>query len=76
MKTIIKGLRLSTIATIDDVLTPTWRAGELPHSEYEFLYDVELDESQLNLKDDVIDITDGNNYVILFDDSFVEISIT
>lgn len=75
MTVIIKGLQLSTISTIDEVLTPTWRDGALLPSPYEKLYDVRLNDAWLSINEGVIKIEDGDNYVVLFKDSFVELSI-
>ena len=75
MTTTIKGLRLTTIATIDEVLIDSWREGAIPHSCYETLYDVELNDAWIMVNDGVIKLNDGENYVVLFEDSFVEISI-
>lgn len=75
MTTTIKGLRLTTIGSIDEVLIDSWREGVIHESEYETLYDVELNDAWISVNDGVIKLEDGNNYVVLFEDSFVEISI-
>lgn len=71
----INGLQLSTISTIDEVLIPTWRDGKIPESKYERLYDVTLNDAWISINDGVIKLQDGDNYVVLFEDSFVKISI-
>lgn len=75
MKTLIKGLRLSTIATIDEVLMSSWREGQVQDSEFELLHDVELNDAWLDIHDGVVRLKDGDNEIVLFEDSFVEISI-
>ena len=76
MKTLIKGLRLSTIATIDEVLMSTWRERQILDSEFELLHDVELNDAWLDIHDGIVRLKDGDNEIVLFEDSFVEISIT
>ena len=76
MKTIIKGLRLTTIATIDEILMPTWREGHIEDSEFELLHDVELNDGWLDIHDGIVRLKDGDNEIVLFEDSFVEITIT
>ena len=75
MKTVIKGLRLSTIATIDEILMSSWREGQIQDSEFELLHDVELNDAWLDIHDGVVRLKDGDNEIVLFEDSFVEISI-
>ena len=75
MTTIIKGLELSVIGEIDDILSPLWREGEL-ESYDNGGYIVTLNESWLNMEDGVITLTNGENFVVLFTTLFVEIIIT
>lgn len=76
MKALIKGLRLSTIATIDEILMSSWREGQIHDSEFELLHDVELNDAWLDIHDGIVRLKDGDNEIVLFEDSFVEISIT
>lgn len=75
MTFVINGLQRSTISTLDNVLMPTWREDRIIESQYERLYDVALNDAWITLNDGVIRLEDGENSVVLFNDSFVKISI-
>lgn len=76
LTTTIKGLSLSTIGIIDDLLMDSWRDGHLEDAEGN-LYNVVLNDAWLEKSGDIIMINDGDNApVVLFDDLFVEISIS
>ena len=75
LTTKIKGLSLSTIGIIDDLLMDSWREGRIENGEGG-LYNVQLNDAWLEKSGGIIMINDGDNApVVLFDDLFIEITI-